>query len=109
MNIYFRSSASEVLMIYFAKIGRSEIENIVELDFIETLLDAGADINYEDAHGQTLMHEVTIFATIEMKKIKTFYARMAVGTTGAAGPRKAKKFQEGLPKFTLIFLIASVF
>ena len=46
-------------MIYFAKIGRSEIENIVELDFIETLLDAGADINYEDAHGQTLMHEVT--------------------------------------------------
>ena len=52
------TAGSEVLMIYFAKIGRSEIENTVDVNFIETLLDSGADVNYEDANGQTVMHEV---------------------------------------------------
>ena len=53
------SAGSEVLITYIARIGRSEVDNLVYVDFIETLLDkGGADVNFEDAHGQTIMHEV---------------------------------------------------
>lgn len=53
-------AASRALIIYFAKLAKQSIEMEQELDFefIEGLLDEGADINFTDRYGQTVMHEV---------------------------------------------------
>lgn len=53
-------SSSRALIVYFAKLAKLSRESEQELDFhfIEGLLDAGADINFTDRHGQSIMHEV---------------------------------------------------
>ena len=51
-------ASNRALMQYFAKLGRSDKDEVVDLDFVENLLLSGADINCTDKHGQTLLHEV---------------------------------------------------
>ncbi|BFZ16281.1 hypothetical protein BsWGS_19321 [Bradybaena similaris] len=51
--------SNQALIQYFAKLGQSKNEDeIIDLDFVHTLLASGADINCTDKHGQTVMHEV---------------------------------------------------
>lgn len=54
-------AASRAMIIYFAKLARASLEQEQELDFefVEGLLGEGADINFTDRHGQTVLHEVT--------------------------------------------------
>lgn len=46
------------LIMYFAKLGHSEEDDRVDLEFVDSLLRGGADINFPDQHGQTPMHEI---------------------------------------------------
>lgn len=52
-------SSNKALIIYFSKLARSTNPNeSLDLDFIESLLNNGADINMCDKYGQTIFHEV---------------------------------------------------
>ena len=53
-------SSSRALIVYFAKLAKMSTETEQEIDFhfVEELLIAGADINFTDRHGQSIMHEV---------------------------------------------------
>ena len=51
-------AGSEVLIVYFAKLGTASRDSVVDLDYLETLINSGAKVNYTDRHGQTVMHEV---------------------------------------------------
>ena len=52
-------SSSRTLLIYFAKLARSGNENDeLDLDFIESLVNNGVDINMVDKYGQSVFHEV---------------------------------------------------
>ena len=52
-------SSNRTLLIYFAKLARSGNENDeLDLDFIESLVNNGADINMVDKYGQSVFHEV---------------------------------------------------
>ena len=53
-------ASSRALIIYFAKLARASLEEEQDLDFdfVDQLLEDGADINFADRHGQTIMHEV---------------------------------------------------
>lgn len=53
------SASNRALLQYFAKLGKSvRDDEVVDLDFVETLVNSGANINCTDKHGQTLLHEV---------------------------------------------------
>ncbi|KAL4232901.1 hypothetical protein ACF0H5_007588 [Mactra antiquata] len=63
------SASSRALFQYFAKLGNSEQEyEVVDLDFVETLINSGANINSCDKHGQTLLHEVASKWHIDVAK-----------------------------------------
>ena len=49
---------SEVLIVYFAKLGASHQDSMIDLDYLETLIESGAKVNYTDRYGQTVLHEV---------------------------------------------------
>ena len=53
-------AASRALIIYFAQLAKASLEREQELDFdfIEGLLGEGADVNFTDRYGQTVLHEV---------------------------------------------------
>lgn len=52
-------ASNRSLIDYFAKLGRStNPAEVIDLDFVETLLHSGAQINCTDKHGQSLLHEV---------------------------------------------------
>lgn len=53
-------AASRALIIYFAKLAKASLEHEQELDFefMEGLLGEGADLNFTDRYGQTVLHEV---------------------------------------------------
>lgn len=52
------SSPSRALLYYFAKLAAStREEEVIDLEFVETLIENGACVNTADRHGQTLMHE----------------------------------------------------
>ena len=52
------SSPSRALLYYFAKLAASSREEeVIDLEFVETLIENGASVNTADRHGQTLMHE----------------------------------------------------
>ena len=59
-DIFTGVAGSEVLIVYFAKLGASEVEKTVDLDYVDLLLKSGANVNFQDAHGQTVLHEVCI-------------------------------------------------
>ncbi|XP_060072617.1 transient receptor potential cation channel subfamily V member 3-like [Ylistrum balloti] len=53
------TASNRSLIDYFAKLGRStNPAEVIDLDFVETLLKSGAQINCTDKHGQSLLHEV---------------------------------------------------
>ncbi|XP_021345291.1 uncharacterized protein LOC110445166 isoform X4 [Mizuhopecten yessoensis] len=53
------TASNRSLIDYFAKLGRStNPTEVIDLDFVETLLKSGAKINCTDKHGQSLLHEV---------------------------------------------------
>ena len=53
-------ASCRALIIYFSKLAKSnnDDEN-VDLNFVEALLQSGADINFSDMHGQTVVHEIS--------------------------------------------------
>lgn len=60
---------SRALIYYFSKLaGSSNMEDVVDLDFVEGLIDNGADINVCDKHGQTIFHEVARAWHIDVAK-----------------------------------------
>lgn len=63
-------AASRALIIYFAKLARASIEHEQELDFefIQGLLGEGADVNFTDRHGQTVLHEVARIWHVDVAK-----------------------------------------
>ena len=53
-------ASCRALIIYFSKLAKSNNDNEdVDLNFVEALLQSGADINFSDRHGQTIMHEIS--------------------------------------------------
>lgn len=50
-------AGSEVLIVYVAKLGQMQ-GSTMDLNYLETLIKTGANVNYTDAHGQTVLHEV---------------------------------------------------
>ncbi|XP_069127944.1 uncharacterized protein [Argopecten irradians] len=58
-NKRMSTASNRSLIDYFAKLGRSKKpDEVIDLDFVETLLKSGAQINCTDKHGQSLLHEV---------------------------------------------------
>ena len=52
------TSPSRALLYYFAKLASSNREEeVIDLEFIDTLIESGASANTADRHGQTLLHE----------------------------------------------------
>ena len=52
-------ASCRALIVYFSKLAKSkDDEELIDLNFVESLLDNGADINFSDKHGQTILHEV---------------------------------------------------
>lgn len=52
-------SSNKALIIYLSKLARSKnVDDELDLDFIESLLNNGADINTSDRYGQTVFHEI---------------------------------------------------
>ncbi|XP_065663244.1 uncharacterized protein LOC100201352 isoform X4 [Hydra vulgaris] len=61
------NAGSEVLIIYFAKLGHCSDESItVDLNYIKVLINNGADVNYADDFGQTVMHEAALRWPLEV-------------------------------------------
>ena len=53
-------ASCRALIIYFSKLAKSNNDNEnIDLNFVEALLQSGADINFSDRHGQTIMHEIS--------------------------------------------------
>lgn len=61
------SAGNKALLIYFASCGRS-LDSELDLDFIESLLDNGADVNFTDKHGQAIIHEVSRVWHVDVAK-----------------------------------------
>ena len=56
----FHSASNRALLIYFAKLARADPESattVVDFDFVDSLLQSGADVNVCDRYGQTILHE----------------------------------------------------
>lgn len=54
------SASNRALLIYFAKLARADPESaatVVDFDFVDSLLQRGADVNVCDRYGQTIIHE----------------------------------------------------
>ena len=56
------------LLTYFSKLGHSTEDNTIDLDFVESLLRSGADINFSDKYGQSAIHEIVRGWNIESAK-----------------------------------------
>lgn len=51
------NSPSRALIYYFAKLACSDDDQVIDLDFVETLINNGASPNICDRHGQSILHE----------------------------------------------------
>ena len=52
-------ASCRALIIYFSKLAKTKDEDeTVDLNFVDSLLQNGADINFPDKHGQTVLHEI---------------------------------------------------
>ena len=52
-------ASCRALIVYFSKVSKaSNEEEMVDLHFVESLLQNGGDINFSDKHGQTILHEI---------------------------------------------------
>lgn len=64
-----RSANDKTLIDYFFQLGQSRDPNAkVDLDFVDSLIKNGANINCTDKHGQTLLHEVSRTWHIDVAK-----------------------------------------
>lgn len=57
-----QSASNRALLIYFAKLARADPESpttVVDFDFVDSLLQGGADVNVCDRYGQTIFHEAS--------------------------------------------------
>ncbi|XP_048759096.2 transient receptor potential cation channel subfamily V member 1-like isoform X2 [Ostrea edulis] len=64
-----RTANDKTLIDYFYQLGQSRNPNAkVDLDFIDSLIKNGANINCTDKHGQTLLHEVCRTWHIDVSK-----------------------------------------
>jgi len=53
-------ASCRALIVYFSKLAKSRDDNeTIDLNFVDSLLQNGADINFSDKHGQTVMHEIS--------------------------------------------------
>ena len=52
------SAGSKAFIIYFSKLAHAQEAELVDFDFVESLLEGGASVNSTDRHGQTVFHEV---------------------------------------------------
>lgn len=46
------------LIMYFSKLGHSDEDESIDLKFVDSLLRGGANLNFPDRYGQTVMHEI---------------------------------------------------
>nr|AOR07029.1 transient receptor potential channel-like protein [Saccoglossus kowalevskii] len=54
-----RSNANRALISYFAALAKSDKEDdLIDLEFVENMLDNNADVRCTDKHGQSILHEV---------------------------------------------------
>ena len=52
-------ASCRALIIYFSKLAKTkDDEEKIDLNFVDSLLQNGADINFPDKHGQTALHEI---------------------------------------------------
>ncbi|XP_065663270.1 uncharacterized protein LOC100211734 [Hydra vulgaris] len=52
-------ASCRALVVYFSKLAKSKDDNeTIDLNFVDSLLQNGADINFSDKHGQTILHEI---------------------------------------------------
>lgn len=54
------TATNRALLIYFAKLARADPSSpatVVDFDFVDSLLQSGADVNVCDRYGQTIFHE----------------------------------------------------
>ena len=62
-------SSNKALILYFSKLARGKSNgDELDLDFIESLVNNGADINTADKYGQTVFHEVARTWHIDVAK-----------------------------------------
>ena len=53
-------ASCRALIVYFSKLAKTrDEEELIDLNFVESLIQSGADINFSDQHGQTIMHEIS--------------------------------------------------
>ena len=52
------SAGSKAFIIYFSKLAHAQDTELVDFDFVESLLEGGASVNSTDRHGQSVFHEV---------------------------------------------------
>lgn len=53
-------ASCRALIVYFSKLAKSRDDNeTIDLNFVDSLLQNGADVNFPDKHGQTIMHEIS--------------------------------------------------
>ena len=52
------NASSSGLLNYFQKLSHSPEGELIDLEFIDSLLRVGADVNVTDIYGQTIMHEI---------------------------------------------------
>ena len=53
-------ASCKALIVYFSKLAKTKDENeTIDLNFVDSLLQSGADINFPDKHGQCIMHEIS--------------------------------------------------
>lgn len=59
LNLNASRAGCRGLIMYFAKLGNFEGDDNIDLEFVDSLLRGGADINFSDRHGQTPLHEIS--------------------------------------------------
>lgn len=53
-------ASCRALVVYFSKLAKTkDEEEMIDLNFVDSLLENGADINFSDKHGQTVLHEIS--------------------------------------------------
>ena len=53
-------ASCRALIVYFSKLAKTRDEDeVIDLNFVASLLQSGADINFSDRHGQCILHEIS--------------------------------------------------
>jgi hypothetical protein len=61
LNLRMVIDSNLALLAYFTNMAKNKDPEVkINLEFVESLLNNGADINIADVYGQTLLHEVRL-------------------------------------------------